>query len=109
LINILNYRNSRVYALGDCAFITDPSTGNPYPTTAQHAIRQSKIVAKNIIAEVDGRVDGKTVFGYKTKGLMAKPNINLVSFYIYTLFHTNVVSLERASLIGCLVAYTSKV
>ncbi len=28
-------------------------------------------MAKNIIAEVDGRVDWKSVFDYKTKGLMA--------------------------------------
>ena len=35
-----------VYALGDCASITDPHTGKPYPPTAQHAIRQGKIGSK---------------------------------------------------------------
>ena len=35
-----------VYALGDCASITDPHTGKPYPPTAQHAIRQGKVGSK---------------------------------------------------------------
>ena len=43
---------NRVYALGDCAFIIDPSTDNPHPTTAQHAIRQSKIVAKKSLRKL---------------------------------------------------------
>jgi NADH:ubiquinone reductase (H+-translocating) len=38
-----------VYALGDCASITDSHTGKPYPQTAQHAIRQGKVAAKNIV------------------------------------------------------------
>ncbi|MGA9154033.1 MAG: FAD-dependent oxidoreductase [Candidatus Nitrosopolaris sp.] len=29
-----------VYAIGDCALVMDPNTGNPYPPTAQHAIRE---------------------------------------------------------------------
>ena len=33
-----------VYALGDCASITDPHTGKSYPPTAQHAIREGKVV-----------------------------------------------------------------
>jgi len=59
------------YALGDCAFVTDPNTGNPYPPTAQHAIREAAVVTKNIIAEIEGKRDEKVVFDYKTKGLMA--------------------------------------
>ena len=35
-----------VYALGDCASITDPHTGKPYPPTAQHAIRQGEVGSK---------------------------------------------------------------
>lgn len=60
-----------VFSLGDCAFIVDPSTGNPYPPTAQHAIREGTAVAKNIIAEIEGKPDKKEVFDYKTKGMMA--------------------------------------
>jgi NADH dehydrogenase len=64
-----------VYALGDCAFITDPKTGNPYPPTAQHAIREGAVVAKNIIASIerisDSDPDKRKVFDYNTKGMMA--------------------------------------
>ena len=44
-----------VYAIGDCASITDPSTGNPYPPTAQHALREAKVAADNLIDEIKGR------------------------------------------------------
>ncbi|MFZ0510096.1 MAG: FAD-dependent oxidoreductase [Candidatus Nitrosopolaris sp.] len=60
-----------VFAVGDCAFIIDPNTGNPYPPTAQHAIREGSIVAKNIIAEIEEKSDKKEVFDYKTRGMMA--------------------------------------
>jgi len=60
-----------VYALGDCASITDPNTGKPYPPTAQHAIRQGKVAAKNIIFAIKGKTK-KTKFDYKTKGMMAE-------------------------------------
>lgn len=60
-----------VYALGDCALVTDPNTGTAYPPTAQHAIREGSIVARNIIAEIEGKYDRKEEFNYKTKGMMA--------------------------------------
>ena len=41
-----------VFAVGDCALISDPNTGNPYPPTAQHAIREGS-TKKNIIAEME--------------------------------------------------------
>jgi NADH dehydrogenase len=62
-----------VYALGDCAFITDPHTGKPYPPTAQHAIRQGKVAAMNIVSAIKGKREGKKKkFDYKTKGMMAE-------------------------------------
>jgi NADH dehydrogenase len=57
-----------VWALGDCAFILDP-TGKPYPPTAQHAMRQGKTVARNIVATIRGRK--KETFQYSTIGLLA--------------------------------------
>jgi NADH dehydrogenase len=39
-----------VFALGDCASIPDPRTGKPYPPTAQHAIREASIAARNVAA-----------------------------------------------------------
>jgi NADH dehydrogenase len=64
-----------VYALGDCASITDPHTAKPYPPTAQHAIREGRTAAKNIIYSVEKKQahkDKRVKFNYKTKGTMAE-------------------------------------
>jgi NADH dehydrogenase len=42
-----------VYAVGDCAYITEPYTGKSCPPTAQHAIREGAVVAKNIISAIE--------------------------------------------------------
>lgn len=62
---------SGTYVLGDCAYITDRLTGNPCPPTAQHAVRQGKVVAHNIVSSVRGKTMDKKQFEYKTKGIMA--------------------------------------
>ena len=43
----------RVWAVGDCALIPMPG-GRPSPPTAQHAIRQAKLLASNIVAHERG-------------------------------------------------------
>jgi NADH dehydrogenase len=58
-----------VWALGDCAVVPDPATGKPYPPTAQHAIRQGKVLAGNIAAALDG--GAKRPFRFATLGLLA--------------------------------------
>jgi NADH dehydrogenase len=58
-----------VWALGDCALIPDPRTGKPYPPTAQHALRQGKILAGNILAAIRG--GEKKPFVFTTIGLLA--------------------------------------
>jgi NADH dehydrogenase len=58
-----------VWALGDCALVPDPSTGKFYPPTAQHAIRQGKILARNIAATIDG--GALRPFRFATLGLLA--------------------------------------
>ncbi len=63
-----------IFALGDCAFIVDPNSGKPYPPTAQHALREARIVSNNIINEIYSNTKKKKeelVFNYKTKGMMA--------------------------------------
>jgi len=61
------------FAIGDCASIKDPRTGNTYPPTAQHALRQARVAANNLISLINGRsaADVEKVFDYKTKGMMA--------------------------------------
>lgn len=44
-----------VWALGDCAAIPDPVTGRQQPPTAQHAIREARVVAENIVSQLQGR------------------------------------------------------
>jgi NADH dehydrogenase len=58
-----------VWALGDCASILDRQTNRPYPPTAQHALRQGKILARNIAAVIKGR--RKKPFVFKTIGQLA--------------------------------------
>ncbi len=65
------FGNPNVFALGDCASINNVHSGKPYPPTAQHAIREAKTVAENLVASVKGR-QVKSTFTYKTKGTMAK-------------------------------------
>ena len=58
-----------VWALGDCAVVPDPKTGKPYPPTAQHALRQGKVLAENILAAIQG--GKKRPFMFTTIGLLA--------------------------------------
>jgi NADH:quinone reductase (non-electrogenic) len=57
-----------VWAAGDCASIPDP-TGIPYPDLAQHAMREAKVLAKNVFSAINGLP--LKPFVYKTKGIMA--------------------------------------
>src|SRR5215203_3791548 len=47
------------FAIGDCAFIIDPNNGNPYPPTAQHAIREGTVAANNMISLIEGKLRRK--------------------------------------------------
>jgi len=57
-----------VWALGDCASIPDPS-GKPYPPLAQHALREARVLAGNIVAAVRGQP--LQPFVYKSLGTLA--------------------------------------
>ena len=84
-LQIKKYSNS--YAIGDCASILDPETGNPYPPTAQHAKKEGVVAAENIIRSIKNDFKNKNhhqrkkeyeknqsnliKFSYKTRGIMA--------------------------------------
>jgi NADH:ubiquinone reductase (H+-translocating) len=60
-----------VWAIGDCAAVPDPARrGQPCPPTAQHAIRQGRLAAHNIAAELEGRP--ARAFRYRTAGMVAE-------------------------------------
>ncbi len=43
-----------LWALGDCAVIPDPDSGAPQPPTAQHALREGEVLARNLHAAIVG-------------------------------------------------------
>jgi NADH dehydrogenase len=58
-----------VWAIGDCAAVPDPARkGLPCPPTAQHAIRQGRVVGRNVAAALGGSGRARK-FTYKTKGV----------------------------------------
>jgi NADH:ubiquinone reductase (H+-translocating) len=44
-----------LWALGDCAAVIDVKTERPCPPTAQFALREAQVLAKNIRAHIEGR------------------------------------------------------
>lgn len=57
-----------VWAIGDAAAIPDPARkGEPCPPTAQHAMRQGRLVATNVARALAGQAPKP--FRYKTKGV----------------------------------------
>jgi NADH dehydrogenase len=58
-----------VWAHGDCAHAVDQRTGKPHPPTAQHALRQGRTLARNIVAAIDGKK--MKPFSFRTLGQLA--------------------------------------
>lgn len=58
-----------VWALGDCAVIPDRRTGKPHPPTAQHALREARTAARNIVASLRGEPSAS--FDFRTIGQLA--------------------------------------
>jgi NADH dehydrogenase len=56
-----------VWALGDCASIPGPD-GRPYPNLAQHAQREARVLARNIVGVLNGQPP--QAFVYDTLGMM---------------------------------------
>ncbi len=58
-----------VWALGDCALIPDQLTGGYHPPTGQHALREARVVARNVTAAFRGTA--KQPFRFRTIGQLA--------------------------------------
>lgn len=58
-----------VWALGDCAVVPDIRIGGTHPPTAQHALREARTVASNIVAAMNGR--SPRPFSFRTIGQLA--------------------------------------
>jgi NADH dehydrogenase len=58
-----------VWALGDCALVPNGASGAFHPPTAQHAIREGRCVARNIVAALRG--GSRRPFAFRTIGQLA--------------------------------------
>jgi NADH dehydrogenase len=59
-----------VWAIGDCAFVPDVrNPGKSHPPTAQHAVREAKVAADNVVAAIRG--EPKRPFDFKLLGQLA--------------------------------------
>ena len=45
---------SGLWAIGDCALIPDRARGGHFPPTAQHALREGRLLARNLLASTEG-------------------------------------------------------
>jgi NADH dehydrogenase len=69
-MRVAGYDN--VWALGDIAAVPDPArAGQPCPPTAQHAIRQGKLLGRNVAAALGHRAQVQP-FKFKTLGAFAE-------------------------------------
>jgi NADH dehydrogenase len=59
-----------VWGIGDCAHIPDPE-GKPYPSLAQHALREARVLARNIETAMRRPDAPLEPFVYKTLGMLA--------------------------------------
>jgi len=59
-----------VFALGDCAAVPDASSGGYCPPTAQHALRQARVLARNALAHLQNEPP-RARFRFKTLGQLA--------------------------------------
>jgi len=63
--------HQHVWAIGDAAAVPDPARrGAPCPPTAQHAIRQGRLVGRNVAAAIGGGAGAVArPFRYRTRGV----------------------------------------
>jgi NADH dehydrogenase len=58
-----------LWAMGDCAATVNAADGEPSPPTAQFAVAQATQLARNLVAQIEGRET--RAFSYRSKGMMA--------------------------------------
>ena len=70
-----------VYAVGDCAHFKDPRSGQPAPPRAHIAVRQAKVVAHNILADIRGRDRQKYRYSNNAEAVSLGSSDAVVRFY----------------------------
>jgi NADH:ubiquinone reductase (H+-translocating) len=72
-LRVEGYQN--VWAIGDCAAVQDVREGQDgkiVPPTAQAAVQQGHVVAKNVLKTIDGREDNLERFEYRPLGQLVE-------------------------------------
>jgi NADH dehydrogenase len=72
-LRVEGYHN--VWAIGDCAAVEDVREGQDgkvVPPTAQAAVQQGHVVARNVLAAIDGREDNLVRFEYRPLGQLVE-------------------------------------
>ncbi|MBS3144724.1 NAD(P)/FAD-dependent oxidoreductase [Candidatus Woesearchaeota archaeon] len=65
-LRVQNQKN--IYAIGDCAYLINPRDRKQVPALAQVAVKEARIVAKNIVSEINNRP--LQVFSFKSSGTL---------------------------------------
>jgi NADH dehydrogenase len=75
-LRVEGYRD--IWSIGDCAAVVDirQEDGKMVPPTAQAAIQQGHVVARNILATIDGREDELKEFEYRPLGQLVEIGSN---------------------------------
>ena len=85
-----------VWALGDCALVPDRRTGSFHPPTAQHALREARTTARNIVASLRGeravpfdfRIIGQLAAIGRRTGVARVFGVNFSGFFAWWLWRT---------------------
>lgn len=70
-----------VFAIGDCAHFEDPQSGRAIPPRAHIAVRQARVAAHNILAEIRGR--DKVAYLYDDSGEVVSLGDTKAIFRLY--------------------------
>ncbi len=85
-----------VWALGDCALVPDGPAGRFHPPTARHALREGRVLARNIVAAISGGTKRPFRFGAlgqlaaigKRTGVARILGVNFSGFVAWWLWRT---------------------
>jgi NADH dehydrogenase len=88
--------SSGLWAIGDCALIPDRARGGYFPPTAQHALREGRVLARNLLSAVEGRPLKPFVFTTlgqlaaigKRRGVARVFGLNFSGFFAWWLWRT---------------------
>ena len=83
-LQLMDFPN--VYAVGDCAHFADPVTGRPIPPKAHTGVRQAKVAAHNIVADVRGEKKRTYVYSNPFEVIPLGPARGVFSFHSLRLY-----------------------